>query len=376
MNTRIQLWVGSTVLGAFAACLGLATMRRNRIAMAIAIAFWASALASSTAPVSEDAHVAVQPPPPPKKLPIRIATFSPDGSRLLTVHGTSDVQLWDVKGRKKLWSGSVDHVQAAEFFADSKRVALGCMTELLVWDVEKQATVHTFNNWDVTIVCISADQRWIVSLGRLLEKGPEIYVNDVEDKSLVTKLIGTPTTQPLCMTITQDKRSVVVASRGWNTEDVFVNRVDVPSKEVVGGPAMALPRQARFLPNGNGIAAFRRENMPHLGLFSLQTYKEVATFGRRATYGCLAVSGDGGLLVSGVEDEVQVWEVDPPKLKCKMTVPRGEIKTVAISRDGNLVAAGGGVEIPHRAGDPVAVAPTLFLFDVANGKLIATLQVR
>jgi WD40 repeat protein len=240
--------------------------------------------------------------------PANAVAFSRDGRRALFASADKSVRLWDVETNREVrrFIGHTASVWCVAFAPDGKQALSGGADRTVrLWDVETGQELRRFEGHDALVsnVVFSPDGR------RLLSSGFD--------------------------------HAVIL----WEAETGRELR-RIESLQHVSALAFALDGKQSF------VAA---DAVVHL--LDLTTGQEVRTFeGHSAPVACLAVSTDGGWLLSGSDDHsVRLWDVTSGRVVRSFLGHDNAVRCVAFSPDGKQAVSGGADQ-------------TLRLWDVATGK--------
>lgn len=303
---------------------------------------------------------------PPYTIRLRAVDISPDGKRVIGGNTMGVVHLWDS------WSGREEHRMSGHHgwlrtarFAPSGDIIIssGGDSSVKFWK--------------------SGDGRLLLTLSLLPPRGPA---------AVPTWLASTPeghydgTATPIG--IAQVRRSGLIGQ-------VF-RRMPLgstspsPPHQTTSEPVLELRRQIvqphlkhTFIATGfaraskSVAAVVRTGSQQPIELHWYDTSTGVLQHKvEDSTFKGAIVAGHGRLLVSTVEDQVQVWDIQSRQLARSVQVPKGEnLGVMALSPDGSMLATSRLIHSPHfGAGSMYGTTGEIKLWNTQTGALIKTLS--
>jgi WD40 repeat protein len=263
-----------------------------------------------------------------KHVECRDIAFSPDGRFLASAHDGGDVVLWDAVSGRKLagLKGHAGAVSSVAFSTDGKVLA----------SAGKDKTVRAWN----------LDARKL---------SPRMTLKS--DLGCIGPVVGSP-----------DGRTLAVAEVAYDSPgtialwDVRERRVRATLEGHERGVA-----SLAYSPDGNVLASSSADLT--IRLWNAKTGKPLGELATTEVASQLAFSPDGSLLASVTEDKVlTIWDAASRTELGRLGDFRGHIYAMAFSRDGRLLAVGGG----DRDGRKDSFGEVK-VFDVAGRELIADL---
>jgi hypothetical protein len=306
--------------------------------------------------------------------------FSPNNDSLLAIDRDSCLNLWDVNQSRLICRDHVTGVLTATFFADGKRVALGCAKgPVFIWDIEKRKTIAEFlgHRHDIAQLLLTSDQSQLISVGELTVKGMEIKVWDIDRQSLEKSFFGSAWKRPIASSLSADSKTLLlVVTDSRDQAATFLEQVDLTAAKVVSSARLMAPTGlAKLCQNNTRMVAFH--DSPNR--FSAYAVPELKELGKTDDAGgvpqFLVVTKDGKIAMScPLNGPLTLWSTDPPRLLQEAKLPDGEYHTGTFSPNGKLISVAGGYRRPNvRRGDEVAVEPLILVFDVATAGLVTRL---
>jgi WD40 repeat protein len=180
---------------------------------------------------------------------VRRVSFSPDGSRLLTVGGDRFARLFDLRrGEQTLALNNGVLLQSARFSHDGKLVATGGADRIIrIWDAGSGEQVRTLTSTGpITDLVFSDDDSMIASVGSV---DTTAHVWRVADGATLA-IIGLHRSGIEGVTFSPDGSSVVTTGRDG---DVYIAKSDGGFKQAALLGHSAPVRAASFSPDGEAI---------------------------------------------------------------------------------------------------------------------------
>ena len=286
------------------------------------------------------------------------------------------LRLWDVRTRKETWSGRASwRPWTAQFFADNKLVVMGSVggIGLTFWDAETHEKLFSLGDPHETIykLQITADQTRVITLGGLqLAPSDDIKIWDVKKRTLEKQIKCHPFSDHFCLALSPDGEKVRILAPSDTRRQAFLEEINIATgKKTLSKPlpplvgAVLLPEERDFL----AIATVGKELA--LIRFSFEKRMPVAAVPADDRLRSLTISNDGKRVLATDDKTVKCLEADSLTHVSTMELPKKTgVVSMALSPDGTLAIVGGDQD----DGSPNAT-PLLLLYDVPNGKLLATL---
>ncbi|WP_433754394.1 TIR domain-containing protein [Nocardia sp. CA-135398] len=272
----------------------------------------------------------------------RSIAFSPDGTRIVSSHG-SRIQLWDAETWKPIGEAMSEHkleVSQVAFSPDGKRIVTASFDRTLrLWDAESRQPIGEpmrGHEAQVTSVAFSRDGRRIVSGG----SDKTLRVWDIESRQQVGEPMRGHEAEVMSVAVGVDNTVASASADGtvrlWDTES---RQQIMELSRVPGEPVMSVA----FSADGTRIAAGGSETT--IRLWDTHTGQQIGEPLRRHTAAIERVvfSRDGTRLASASDDKtVQVWDAATGQ-------PIGEslvghefaVSSVAFYPDGQRLVSGG-----------------------------------
>jgi RNA polymerase sigma factor (sigma-70 family) len=313
----------------------------------------------------------------------RSLAFSPDGKTLAsnTIYDGS-IRLWDVAtGREHHpCEGHPGFIGVLRFAADNGTlISLGLDQQVLEWDLTTRTPRHRFSwkTYSAGRVALSPDGNTLAAYD--YGKTHEVRLWDLRTGK-PDRVLGKARKHLWVIAFSPDGRLVAAGGdeRVIHVWDVREGK-EVRRIEGVDHRVMTLC----FSPDGKALACGMDPlgdagGEPTLRLWDVNSGKELRSFARRACVGSLAISPDGKVLASGDGDwggrsdlggrseaSVRLWDTTTGKELCRHNMPGSqEVRAVAFSPDGKLIASGGAWTKDS----------SVLLWEAATGRLIRRFQ--
>jgi WD40 repeat protein len=240
---------------------------------------------------------------------VRSASFSPDGSRILTA-GNMDqtAKVWDVKTGAEVFTlrGHTGAVYTALFSPDGSHVVTtgGSDKTARVWDARTGAEVHILKVQvdSVQLASFSPDASRIVTTG----VRDKIRVWDARTGAELLTL-ARPTDNPLSVSFSRDGSRILIAGGRDKTARVWDAQTGA---ELLTLKGQNVVRSASFSPNGARILTVDgRIRVGKARVWDARTSAEVLTFnGPTDVVGGASFSPDGRRLVMSDAKTARVWD--------------------------------------------------------------------
>jgi WD40 repeat protein len=272
-----------------------------------------------------------------------IFRFSPDGRRMVTIHGFDNVlRIWDIQSFEKpvfqIERGKSGAISALVFSPDSSRLAFAIWQSTQVWEIETQTLLFNFTHdeWSNDI-SFSADGRYLATAGadmavRIWDLNSGIERLKLPHLSDVAKAHFSPSGRVL---LTKERKHGIGIARGWDSgtgEELFRFSHGATIDGVV------------YNQNGSHVAT---KIGALVQVWHVQTAKKVAEFSHDAEVEIWALSADGSRLVTVPDRDGNyssaighVWDVTAGKKLYPLT-HEDSIWSVSFSADDTLIITGG-----------------------------------
>jgi WD40 repeat protein len=328
--------------------------------------------------------------------------FSPDGRRLAAALESSQVFIFDAATGHRLatFPGHIGSLRAVAYSPDGRRLASsGDDQTIRVWDAGTGRTLHTLRGHAGRVACVafSPDGRRLASGGSdrtvrvweagggeasLVLRGHAATVNRVafgaDGRTLASASSdGTArlwdATAPEDACILRHKGHVYavaygpdgrrIASGSWDGRVRLWDAVDAGPVHTLEDHHQTIGALA-FTPDGTRLASWGEDRM--IRLWDAATGKAIAVLRHenmrmRDSVYSLVVSPDGKRLGASSADGVHFWDLSTGDELATLHLPLAGVRVVAISPDGDRLAA---------AGDDV---PKVVVVDATSGERIAEL---
>jgi eukaryotic-like serine/threonine-protein kinase len=240
--------------------------------------------------------------------------LSPDGNLAAVENAGNYLELWDATTQKRLGSlRTRSEASRLAFSPDGSRLAVGERAGLvIVWDVSQQRIIREL-------------------------KGHAARIDALGFTSNGQKLVSA------------DRDGIVHC---WDVNDQEESRVVAQGR----GSITALS----YSPDGRWLVEAQMDKVLLHDLRSKDQPRILSTHGTR----CAVFSPDGQTIAGGLDDQVNLWQVETGRLLAALPGSPDEIGSMAFSPDGRWLAAGCGCPT-----DFIDVGPRkIMLFDVKNQK--------
>jgi WD40 repeat protein len=271
--------------------------------------------------------------------------FSPDGSYLATASGGRDegtIKLWDARtgAEKRTLLGPTGIVRSLVFLPDGRLASAGDESDhkglVRIWDLNSQggAIVLKGKFTDLSELAFGPDNRSLAVAGN----GHEIVIWDVDNPRAQPRSIRS-TGMTRCVAWSPDaSRIAFPGESGVMLWDLGKNQ---RAGDIAGGHKLSTINAVAFNSDGKRLATASSDGTARV--WNLADGGEVAQV-RNQLRGCsgLVFSDDGTMLaVATDEDTVSTRSADTGDVLRSFKVPGARLQKVALSKNGNRLAAVG-----------------------------------
>jgi WD40 repeat protein len=268
---------------------------------------------------------------------IESLVYRPDGKTLALGDSAGQVILWS-NGKAKveaiLTVESTGNICGLAFSPDGKTLAAGGKMlrrpNVRIWDIATSKAVADLKgpNYTANHVAISPDGKWLAAGGTTGYLGEEADQYEVIVWALATR-----------------KQHAVLVGH--------------PGRLGIGDLAFAPDSATLAVSCGDGSVR----------LWKVSTAKEIATIANVG--GGLAFAPDGKTLFGQAENEITVTDVAESKIRARWKFPGTQVKAMALSKDGRLLAVAGYRRVEENVG--FRHVPVGKIWDAVTGKELADL---
>jgi WD40 repeat protein len=285
--------------------------------------------------------------------------FSGDG-RLLAA-ASNDLAIWEVaSGRVLAALPQPSWVTALAFASNPTIVATGHDDgRISLWDISRQVLLRSWtpHKRSVSSLTFSPDGQALASA----DEGKSILLSRTQDGQPIRELTGHTDRIPQLVWHSAGK---LLISAGWDAARVW--NVDTGELELLLNAhydqvvALAASADGRFLASADSTGKVCLWQCPEMRLFHMLN---TGSSDAEGEVRCLAFSGDGRLLAfGGIGQRIHVWDVERTRPLSAVSAPPQRPTSVALSSDGSrLVTNGGGRSC--RVWDAATRQPLLTLTD-------------
>lgn len=276
--------------------------------------------------------------------PVWALAFHPEGQWLAAGVGRGILELWEIPGGAPVaqWRAHLDWVRAIAFSPDGRWLAsAGFDQTVKLWDVRNRQEVRRLEGLEEEILALAfhPNGRWLAAAG---ENG-RIVLWDVQSGQELRRWTGG----------SGSINSIAIHPQGrWllsGGEDGLLQLWEIDT-----GQLMRQPQRVEgsvygvaFHPEGHLFAWGGSKGS--LGLGAVANWEEITQWSEPSKgIRALAFHPTGQLLLSAGKDAyIRAWKLFPPSLAMALPIPAPPVWALAISPDGNYLAAGAsGPEIP------------------------------
>jgi WD40 repeat protein len=299
--------------------------------------------------------------------PVFSASFSPDGSRIVTVGGDATAKVWDARTSAELLTlkGHTGLVRSASFSPDGSRIVTASTDQTAgVWDAQTGAEILTLegHNGQVASALFSPDG------SRIVTASPDstAKVWDARTGAELLTLKGHMGSYLVAASFSPDGSRVVTAdnvdNKGWTRVWDARNGTEILTLEGHSTPLSSVS----FNPDGSRIVTTSLAADGSAKVWDARTGAELFTLkGHNNGFGSASFSPDGSrLLTGGGDGEIKVWDARTGAAVCtlKGSADNTGTASIAFSPDGSRIVA-------HRTWDKTAQ-----IWDAQTGAEILTLK--
>ena len=277
------------------------------------------------------------------------AEFTPEGRRVLSVTGSGTVRLWDLAGvSSPLLIRHPRRVKRAEFSADGTKLVTGCYDGAVhIWDVDTGRAIgaplpYTNVNRVVFEIGLSANAQRLMSVGSDLFTKGEVRIWDLAQSRLILRL---PADGAVSETNGIDHACLSPDGKELATTEGAVLRLWDAMTGQQKGTAFELTGELNslgFSPDGTQLLTICRDNTARL--WEKSTGKQlIDALAHPRSVTCAVFSRDGQRVATGCEDgALRVWNSKTGRLIASSTNHSAPILSIAFSPDGERVVATAG----------------------------------
>jgi len=268
------------------------------------------------------------------KAPLLIATFTPDGRRLVTASEDNTARWWDAENGDQLASfqGRAEPVRVAAFSPDGRHLITASTDPMArLWNVEtREPPAVLEHNGVVRSAAFSLDGRLVVTAS----DDKNAYVWEVQTGKQIATLRG-HTELVRVAVFSPDGGRVLTAS-----DDATARLWDTGTGELVRPPLRGHTepvRGAAFSPDGRRAITTSEDNTARL--WNLETDEQPAVLqGHSELVWSAAFSRDGQRVVTASDDmTARVWDVQTGRQIRVLEPHGGPVKSAVFSPDGRRV---------------------------------------
>jgi WD40 repeat protein len=297
------------------------------------------------------------------KVPITMASYSPDAKLLASAGASEDGKVWELK----VWDASSGRELFGRRWEDSRPVQGLVFPDAFyleayvggdykLWDLATGNEMHgrplpSLKGWADRVV-FSSDARRVAAVvldKKQLRSWLRLVVLARPDGRAIANVLA----HPLPVSVEAFSRdgqrlALLYAGGGWSLDGIALRNLDSdqPNRVVLGQPRNFT--SLSFGPDGKRLASASKPTMrgvevpPEVTLWELASNAFVLR-GQTAAVSCLAVSSDGTLAASGSEDgSVKVWDLRRWQEILTFSGHKDAVTSVAFTRDGSQITSTSG----------------------------------
>lgn len=273
---------------------------------------------------------------------IRHLAFSNDGKMLASASEDKTAKIWDVETEQNrhTLTGHTDKVNSAAFSPNGLELATGSNDrKVMTWDTVTGRRLQSFDSQaSGTFAVLSPDGKLIATSHFL--NAPEVRLWDAATGSKQCSfLVGDEKSSAFVVEFSKDGKQVT-ASTGDGSIRLW-DPLTCAQKWTFNG-IIGTEYLPKFAPSGKLVAFQLLNNDRSLKLIDAESGKEIASIlGHDSPMSYVEFTPDRKRLVtSDRESRVKLWDLATGQELLSITAKIGEIEALAISPDGNIIAAG------------------------------------
>ncbi len=266
--------------------------------------------------------------------PVNLATFSPDGKRILTASQDNTARVWDANAARLLatLSGHKGPVNDAEFSSDGKRIVTASADDSArVWDGESGAlqAILVGHTAEVHVARFSPDGKRIVTASA--DQTAKVW--DAETGHLLVTLTG-HAGAIYDANFSSDGKRIATASadqsaKVWDSDSGHLSETLAGHSGVV--------YNATFSPDGKRVVTASADSTARI--WDAETGHLLATLtGHTDAVIHVAFSPDGKrVLTASADKSARIWDADSGRLHSILSAHNAEVRVAVFSPDGTRI---------------------------------------
>jgi len=249
---------------------------------------------------------------------IRSVVLTPDERRAISASDDKTLKVWDLERYfgQYTFVGHTGYVTAVALTPDGRRVISASSDKtVMVWDLESRKVLHTLGERTADavpdprtngVVAVTPDSRMVIAgSNHPTFYDPCIYVWNLEEGRLVTKMEGHTTGGITALAVTPDGKRVVSGSA-----DKTIKVWDLKSGQLLHSFDGHSDKVSTVALTPDGRRAISASWDKTLKVWDLDLYEEITTLtGNKVENIAIAVSQDGRRAVSAGGESLQVWDL-------------------------------------------------------------------